>query len=392
MRETLYFIAGYALAPLRRGTRNVRVHVRESVTHAKNYSDSLFDELWRNGLTFAALIFSTVLILFMAGRPVSIPLPVWLVGVSIRAGMAASVLTLVIAVICAFRRDEAVTDREKVERDLAGTCPPDSEPYNIAVVMRGAAWCDRTNFLHEFRSVPAEAQGVILVLRQTRARWHYSTPYMFESMRRQLSERKNHPEFSKIKVDWVCFENKHGTFEAYMGYSRFEADILERRNTAYAELLSLTGVEEFRAALARHKANDDDQKKAGVVKPDTIGGLETRCVSRELSKREVLTRLVTKGESDIMLASDDRKRLGVVTLAKLVEKMLGGFIHQGPALEKLNSRIEEWDKQSLERAREIESRDIPAQPPITGDDSPGYDKMVPFRGARRRPDLRLTPP
>lgn len=390
-KETLYWLAGrWAVAPARKLASRTRVYDLEQTGSVAHFFRYVRDAYARIGLPVFLLALTVVGFSYLLAIGILVKFAkskaLWPVLLSLDVLGAAALITIAAAIACAIWHEEATKERTDNDRALGGDCPPDGAPYNAAVVIRINNWTDRENFQNEFRSVPDDTTGVILVLRQARKRPHYDIAYIFESMRRQLEARNKHEKLKDIKVEWVCFENKHGTFEAYMPYARFEADILEKKNTAYAALLCLTDVKEFRDALRGHKDDDETQKAKGVVKPDTICGLITRCTTRRVSKKEALTLLFADSQSDVMLLSDDRKRYGIVTLAKLTERMFSGFTCRGDPLERLRKRIADWDAASWARAREIELHDIAQLPPPAGDDFPDYDSRAPLRlPLRKRP-------
>ena len=379
-KETLYYLFGWLIAFVRRNARIQRVR-----------ADGFWHKAYRgladtgNELNLSAVLFWLIAVAVLGTIVLARPAASmmwqlwWILG-------CATILMMLHIALRLLVREQVEQQHTENQRRFEGVCRPDSDPFNTAVVIRGNVWCDRENFLNEFRAVPEDATGVVLVLRQTpAAKHHFSMPYAFESMRRQLEARSKHPELSKIKVDWVCFENKFHTVEAYMSYGRFESDILERKNTAYAQLLSITGAAQFRKFLADHSLLDGEQKKTGISRPDTICGLEKRWTSHKFSKLDVLTIMLEGGAGDIMLVSKDRKRLGIVTLAGLVKVLLGGYTDKNAVATGLNKRIQEWNEASAKLVKKLEDEVIAELPPVTGDDWPG-------RGAGLPPGIPFSGP
>jgi len=372
--EFLYFMSGRLLvAPLRRGGRILRAKARYWSGKAANFLARLKQEL-SEALPIALIICAVFLLTLF------VPLPPLL-----RIVLGAVTCGAVIPVFYAFSRERDLTAFQQRERSLDGVCQTDGAPYDAAVFLRKAAFSDRENFLNEFRSVPAGAKSVVLVLLQTRKEsWYGSAPYTVESMKRQLQRRNDDPYASKIDVRWVCIENKYNTFEAYMGYSRFAADILYCENPAYADLLNTGDVDKFRRKLQDHKDGEDGLKKACVARPNVIAGLCGRFLPTWVTRRQVISKLIAEGHSEVMLVSDDCKRLGIVTLNSLLQRTFLSFLFTPGDLQALDRKIEGWREECRRRVAELEAAEIPPPPAETGDDRPDYDSMVPTDGLRRR--------
>jgi hypothetical protein len=388
VREFLYFAFGRVfVAPARRGGRMLRVNTVKARGRVGSFLASLYRELG-DMLPISGIVFLVFGII--AGLSLLKPIPhfVQILLGTITCGLA-------IPIYYAARYDKELNTFRRREQLLDGDCKPDGAPYNAFVVMRRAGFSDRENFLNEFRSVPAEAKNIVLVLRQTRTKiWYGKPPNTVESMKRQLEHRNKDTRASKIEIKWVCIENQHSTFEAYLSYARFEADILYCQNPAYAELLNQSDIADFRSKLADHLKNEQELKKECVVKPAAIVGLKQHYLPSTLKRREVLSRLVEKEESEVMLVSDDRKRLGMVTLGGLVKRTFASFLPGDGEKQLLERKIQDWTEQCRQRVADLEAAGIQPPPAATGDEQPDYDTMVPADMGRWRGtgDLRFRQP
>jgi hypothetical protein len=384
----LYWMTGFwCVAPMRRGGRYVRAYVGEK----RGVADDLFARLRREmgeTLLYAGFILMVfgILLYFPALGP--LPQIVRIVFGALFCGTA-------IPIYLAYTHKTVLDAFLERERLLDGPCQPDGAPYNFTVEMQKATFSDRENFLNEFRSVPKTAKNVVLVLRQSRKKlWYGKPPYTVESMIRQLQRRKDDARASEIGIAWVCIENKYKTFEAYLSYARFESDVMHCRNPAYADLLSTGDLEEFRRKLQDHKDGEADLKKACVVKPNTIVGLSEDHLPATATRREVLSRLAASGKSEVMLVSDDRKRLGMLTLGNLVKTIFINFLLNKDEELSFERRIREWSEQCRQRVADLEAVEIQPPPAATGDEQPDYDTMVPADMGRWRGtgDLRFRQP
>jgi len=374
------------VAPLRRGGRILRVktgRLRGRIAgFLTNVKHELGDMLPISLAVFAVFI---IILIFSQFRPLH---PV------LQIVLGSALCGVLIPIVSAALHEKELQAFQRREHTIDGECKHDGAPYNAAVMMQKAAFSDRENFLNEFRSVPLDAKSVVLVLRQSRKKlWYGKPPYTVESMIRQLEKRKNDARAAKIPVEWVCIENKYNTFEAYLSYARFETDILHCKNPAYAELLNIGEVEEFRRKLQDHKDGEDGLKKTCVARPNTILGLNAYHLPMWVTRRQVLTKLLETGNNDVMLVSDDRKRLGIVTLNNLLRKALAFFLPRASEQQVFERKIREWTELCRARVAALEAVDIPSPPAETGDDRPDYDSMMPTDGLRRRgADLPFTPP
>lgn len=365
IKESLYFIFGCTLAIFVRWSRQRLGTAASLRNEGRQFIHDVWDVARFPGgaiflITFTAISFVSI---FFLSAPVTVALRI--------AAVCALIITSIDVILHLMTRSDTVQHHIENVRRLMGKCQPDSAPFNAAAVIRGATWCDRTNFLNEFRKIPLEAKSVVLVLQQTpSANFFFSIPHAYESMRRQLEARNNHDTLKKIKVDWVCFENKFHRVLAYMRYDRFERDILVEKNTSYTELLRITSTIGFKQFLDTHIQYEKEQKETAVTRPNTISGLAMRIDSCERSKLDIFTRMIDRGESDLLLASIDRKRLGVVTFTAVTKALFDNHIYKGSQLSALNKSISDWEKISTEIADKIDGEIISAAPPVTGSEYP----------------------
>lgn len=365
IKESLYFIVGCTFAKILRWLHQRRGRTVALQNEGRQFILDTWDVIRFPGLviflvTFAAIFFASTL-------PPSAPLPKALFV----AASCALAITITDIVLHLITRSKAAQQYIESVRLLTGRCHPDGAPFNAAVVIRGATWSDRTNFLNEFRKIPLEAKSVVLVLQQTpSANFFFSTPHAYESMRRQLEARNSHETLKNIKVDWVCFENRSNRAVAYMRYDRFERDILVEKNTSYAELLRMTSTGDFKNFLETHIQYEKEQKETAVTRPNTIQGLAMRIDSYERSKLDIFSRMIDRGENDLLLASRDRKRLGIATFMAVTKSLFDIHVYKDDDLRRLNEAISTWEKESTEIADKIDGEIIQAAPPVTGAEYP----------------------
>jgi hypothetical protein len=365
IKESLYFIVGSTFAKIVRWSRRRRGRAADLRHEGRQLILDIWDVIRFPGLVIFLVTF--IAIFFASTLPPSAPLP----KTAFVAASCALAITIADIILHLITRSKAAQQHTESVRRLTGKCQPDGAPFNAAVVIRGATWSDRENFLNEFWKVPHEAKSVVLVLQQTpSAKFFFSTPHAYESMRRQLEARNSHETLKKIKVDWVCFENRFNRVVAYMRYDRFERDILVEKNTSYAELLRITSPSDFKKFLDTHIQYEKEQKETAVTRPNTIQGLAMRIDSYERSKLDIFSRMIDRGENDLLLASVDRKRLGLVTFMAVTKSLFDVHIYKGDELRRLNEAISEWEKDSTEISDKIDGEIIQPSPPVTGAEYP----------------------
>jgi hypothetical protein len=266
----------------------------------------------------------------------------------------------------------------------------------MSVEMRGGSRFDRQNFIRAFHEVPSEATDVLLVLRQTRKRFFYRIPpYTTESLRRQLEERNNDDRAKNKNITWVCFATYHRTFVAYQSYSKFAAEILEKRNSSYADILNTGDFDKFRELLQGHRDEEVKLKQGKSAKLNTIPGVEFNMLPNFLNREEALFLLHRDKIGEAMLVSkEERKALGMVTQNKLLsDTVMGAAQKLDPAT--LKQRIKAWLDDSGAAIITLETVE-PAIPGGGPDDDPQLDATLPFSQAanrwRKGADLRFTPP
>jgi hypothetical protein len=415
LKECAYYAFGRLGGPYaRRHARRVRAVVADKIEDVKALGHEYLVELRNVHYVIAIVLIAFLLLLVVPLPPQTMTwarfaanvhalwASPWFIGWAVVASILCAVL---IAFVYVFGRIDELDDLHARERKQAGHCEPDGEPHNAAVFLRGATAFDRENFLNEFRSIPKEANEIVLVLRQTRRpSWFRGTPYTFDSMRRQIEARQEALRMARAKAEkkstpfvepavaWVCFVTKHNTVEAYQPYSRFEDDILKCGNQTYVDLINDGNVYSFRDRVIKLM----DESKSCVMGPKPVRALGNNFLPANLTGKERLTRkqalawLVRLRKSEAMLVTNERKRLGMVTIYSLVDQLEGDFL---PAEQPLAGRVEARLSEIADRVRELEEGDpIPTPPDYTADDDPVYDTMVPYSGGDEREPPGPTPP
>jgi hypothetical protein len=315
--------------------------------------------------------------------------PVSVLGFLIGYSLVCGILVVLFLTILNWTESDAF---QSFIHRLVTPCRPDDDPYNSQVELQGDSSVQQANFLGEFLKVPAPAPRALLILKQTKKEWLTRQPYTTDGIYAQLRARKRDKRASKIKIDWVCFVTKHRTFVAYQPFDAFEAEILEKRNAKYADILCEPDTATFCKRLNEEIAAYTRYKDTRVPIPNTIPRLATALLPDSLTKKQAILELARKDATEGMLASKDRKPLGMVTLPRLVKSTFDDKIIRPSEMAALDKLLAKWNRDSNAAAAAVEKTDIPSPPAPVPDDNPELDAMVRRKVIRSLYRALITPP